>query len=84
MPRPISLARPWKDLAERLGGVGELAKSLGGIDPTTLRRWAHGRLPNRSARVLIAGLFKKHGIEAPDFGDSKQPGSVKPSEARKA
>lgn len=33
MPRPIALSSPWKDLAEKLGGVGELARSLGGVDP---------------------------------------------------
>ena len=84
MPRPITLASPWKDLAEKLGGVGELAKSLGGVDPTTLRRWAQGRMPNRSARVLIVGLFKKHGLKAPEFGSPKLPDSGEPTDAKKA
>ena len=70
MPRPIALPEPWKTLAEKLGGVGALAESLGGVDPTTLRRWARGRLPNCSARALILAVFKKHGIVAPVFGTS--------------
>lgn len=83
MPRPSTLSSPWKDLAEKLGGVGALAKSLGGVDPTTLRRWAQGRMPNRSARVLIVGLFKKHGIQAPEFGSPKLPVAGEPTDANK-
>lgn len=84
MPRPISLPGTWKDLAEKLGGIGELAKSLGGVDPTTLRRWAQGRRPNRSARVLILSLFSKHGIQAPELGFAHQAGLKPPSEEGKA
>ena len=75
MPRPIALPGAWKDLAEKLDGVGKLAKALGGVDPTTLRRWANGRMPNRAARVLIVGLFKKHGLKVPELGSAPDVGS---------
>ena len=63
--RPVELPEPWWTLSEKLGGVAALAKALGGVDPTTVRRWAQGRRPNRAAQALIRQVFMAHGMEPP-------------------
>ena len=65
MPRPTTLPEPWRSLAERLGGVGALAETLGATR-RTLDHWARGdRTPGGTARTAIAALFRAHKLEPP-------------------
>lgn len=65
--RPVELPEHWRMLSDKLGGVGALARELGGVDPTTVRRWAQGRRPNRAAQALIRQVFLANGLQAPIF-----------------
>jgi hypothetical protein len=65
--RPVELPEPWRMLSDRLGGVGALAEALGGVDPTTVRRWAKGRRPNRAAQALLRQVFLANGLQPPEI-----------------
>jgi hypothetical protein len=69
--RPVELPEPWRRSSDTLGGVGALAAALGGVDPTTVRRWAQGRRPNRAAQSLIRQVFLAHGLQAPAIEAAK-------------
>ena len=64
MPRPTTLPDPWLSLARKLGGVGALARELGGVTPGTIYRWAHGLMRmNGAARLLFVALCERHKVE---------------------
>jgi transcriptional regulator with XRE-family HTH domain len=56
MARPITLPGMLGGLAQRIGGVQKLADEIG-VDPSTIRRWAHGKQnPSRAAKKNIERL----------------------------
>lgn len=73
--RPVELPEPWRRLSDTLGGVGALAEALGGVDPTTVRRWAQGRRPNRAAQALIRQVFLANGLRPPAIEAANSQGS---------
>jgi DNA-binding transcriptional regulator YiaG len=60
LPTPISLPERLLGIRKRLGlSQSGMARRLG-IDPTTLRRWEHGRTrPNRQSRKLFRNSFSE-------------------------
>ncbi len=68
MAPSIKLPEPWLTLAQRMRGVGKLAKSLG-VSRRYLAFWAKGeRVPASTARLMITALFQEYGVPPPDFG----------------
>lgn len=70
MSRLTTLPSPWRELAERLGGVASLAEACGVTRPT-LWRWAHGQRPGAIVMRHVNGLARRRGISEPFGGDNK-------------
>lgn len=66
MSRLTTLPSPWRELAERLGGVAELARACS-VAPSTLWRWAQGRRPGPVVEAHVNALARRRGIAEP-FG----------------
>ena len=65
MARPSTLATPWRELAEAMGGVGKLAASCG-VTMRALERWASGeRTPGPIVQKHVRSLARRHGVAAP-------------------
>ena len=61
--RPSTLPEPWHTLAEKAGGVGELAERLG-VSVRALRDWAHGKAkPIKVFDDKIKRLAKKLDVK---------------------
>jgi hypothetical protein len=60
--RPLSLPGPIGSLAREMGGRDKMAAATG-VDEKTIYRWAHdGRVGSNPLKILLADLFKKHGV----------------------
>jgi hypothetical protein len=65
MSRRTTLASPWREMAERAGGVAALATSLG-VGVSTLRSWAAGtRHPGAITRASVAAWARRRGMAPP-------------------
>ena len=61
MGRPIEMPGPIGELARTVGGVQALCDLLGGVAPSTVRRWAIGETePGGPAHALLARLLDEH------------------------
>lgn len=66
--RETTLPAPWREGAERAGGVGELAAALG-VGRMTLWQWAAGRRqPHPIVRDAVDAWFRRRGLAAPFTG----------------
>jgi hypothetical protein len=64
MGRPTTLPKPWRTLAEKLGGVQAVADVMD-CDVRTVRRWAEELPRCRRARGWIHAAFQISGIDPP-------------------
>lgn len=63
--RPTTLPSPWREAAERAGGVGALAEALG-VGRMTLWHWASGtREPRPIASNAVNAWFRRRGLPEP-------------------
>lgn len=63
--RATTLPTPWREGAERAGGVGELATALG-VGRQTLWQWAAGeRTPRPISRGSVNAWFRRRGLAEP-------------------
>ena len=63
--RPSTLPEPWHTLAEKCGGVGELAERLG-VAVRSINYWAHGETkPLKVYADKIKRLAKKLDVKMP-------------------
>lgn len=60
--RPITLRKPWGDLACAVGGVGALAKALG-VSDRTIQRWSSGVVPNVHVREHVVKFARRYRIK---------------------
>ena len=54
MGRPVEMTGPWRDLSDRFGGVGQLARKIG-VHPSTVWAWAAGREPAGVVQKAVNG-----------------------------
>jgi hypothetical protein len=67
MSRRTTFPSPWREMAERAGGVALLAKSLG-IAVSTLRSWATGtRTPGATVQASVIKWAARRGLSAPSW-----------------
>jgi len=70
MGRKTTLPAPWAELADRFGGVQQLAEACGASQPT-LWRWARKlTVPGKIVQRHVNTLARRRGI-APPFGGSR-------------
>ncbi len=63
--RPIELTGPLGELAERMGGVNQLADAIG-VTPRAIQRWHNGeRQPSKTTCRLLAIIAKQHKVKPP-------------------
>ncbi len=79
--RPITLPGPIGNLARKMCGVQVLCDRLGGVAPSTVRRWANGEIqPQGPARLLLDQLLAEHRI--PDLALVEHGGEVRVEDLR--
>jgi len=62
--RPSTLPEPWRTLAARVGGVGNLAECFG-VDPRVVRYWAHDEKGMHGpSKKIFESLLREHGIDS--------------------
>ena len=65
MSRKTTLPSPWREMAERAGGVAALASQLG-VGISTVRSWGAGtRTPGAIVMAAVNTWARRRGIEAP-------------------
>jgi hypothetical protein len=63
MSRSTNLLEPWRALADKLGGAGQLYAALQPIPLSTAKRICRGTGQlNFNEWMIILNLFKDHGI----------------------
>lgn len=79
--RPMTLPGPIGALARALGGVQVLCGRMGGVAPSTVRRWANDEIqPRGPARLLLDQLLAEHRI--PDLALVEYGGEVRVEDLR--
>ncbi len=65
MSRRSTLPSPWREMAERAGGVAALAAELG-VGVSTVRSWGAGtRTPGAIVRDSVGSWARRRGLVAP-------------------
>ena len=66
MVRPTTLPPDWAAIAEKLGGVTQLAAEMG-VTTMTIWRWANGERPVKGpARIVLVALCKRLQLKVPE------------------
>lgn len=72
------MPKEWATLADKAGGVAELAEALG-VTKVTLWRWSKGEPISRTARMVLATWCAMHGQKMPEtrLSGEKRPAQKK-------